>query len=228
MSIQLTWFGHATWQLETDGTKILIDPFFTGNPSAPVSANAVHADYILVSHGHEDHMADAAAIANRCSATLISNYEIATWFARKHRVAKTVGMNLGGQLPLPFGSVKQTLAFHSSQLPDGSNGGNPSGFVVRTSLGNVYFACDTALFGDMQLIARENLAAAILPMGDLFTMGPDDALEAVRLLKPQRVFPSHFNTWPPIQQDAEQWAERVKREGLAEPIVLQPGQTFSW
>jgi L-ascorbate metabolism protein UlaG (beta-lactamase superfamily) len=228
MSLKLTWLGHATWMLETNGTTILIDPFLTGNPACPCQASEIQAHYILVSHGHEDHLADAAEIAQRCSATLISNYEIATWFAKKHRVANTIGMNLGGQVVLPFGSVKQTLAFHSSQLPDGSNGGNPCGFVVRTAHGNLYFACDTALFGDMHWIAREKLIAAVLPIGDLFTMGPDDALEAVRLLQPQRVFPSHFNTWPPIHQNAPQWAERVERETSTIPVVLQPGSSFSW
>jgi L-ascorbate metabolism protein UlaG (beta-lactamase superfamily) len=132
-------------------------------------------------------------------------------------------MNLGGGVDLPFGRVKLTLAFHSSMLPDGSNGGNPGGFLLTLTDGTVYFACDTALFYDMKLIGSEGLDLAVLPIGDLFTMGPDDALEAVKLLEPKQVIPDHYNTWPPIEQDPEQWAQRVRAETRAEPIVLQPG-----
>jgi L-ascorbate metabolism protein UlaG (beta-lactamase superfamily) len=191
-----------------------------------VKAADVEANFILVSHGHEDHLADAASIANRCGATIISNYEITTWFAKKHGVKNTIGMNLGGWTsPLPFGRAKLTPAFHSSSLPDGGNGGNPGGFLVEMDGQKVYFACDTALFSDMQLIGAAGLDAAVLPIGDLFTMGPDDALAAVKLLKPKQVFPSHFNTWPPIAQDAAAWATRVQHETKAQAIVLQPGES---
>ena len=140
----------------------------------------------------------------------------------------TVGGNLGGGVDLPFGRVKLTLAFHSSSLPDGSNGGNPCGFLLTLTGGQkVYFACDTALFGDMALIGAGGLDVAVLPIGDLFTMGPDDALEAVKLLKPKRVVPSHYNTWPPIAQDPQQWAEKVRSQTKAEPIVLKPGESIT-
>jgi L-ascorbate metabolism protein UlaG (beta-lactamase superfamily) len=225
--MKLTWYGHATWLLDVGTHKLLIDPFFDHNPASPVKAADVTANYILVSHGHEDHMADAASIANRCSATILANFEIASWFARQHGVKHTIGMNLGGAVKLPFGRVKLTLAFHSSTLPDGSAGGNPGGFVVEAGGQRVYFACDTALFSDMQLIGRGGLAAAVLPIGDLFTMGPDDAVAAVKLLQSKKVFPSHFNTWPPIDQDAPAWAERVRQETSAEPILLQPGESAS-
>lgn len=228
MTIELTWLGHASWQLKTGQHTILVDPFLDDSPTAPLKAHEVAADFILVSHGHFDHIADAAKIANRTGATVVSNYEITTWLAKQHGVKNTVGGNLGGGVNLAFGRAKLTLAFHSSSLPDGSNGGNPCGFLLSLAGGEkIYFACDTALFGDMALIGAAGLDVAVLPIGDLFTMGPDDALEAVKLLKPKRVVPSHFSTWPPIQQDAHAWAERVKKETSSEPVVLAPGKTLT-
>ncbi|HEY2415603.1 MAG TPA: metal-dependent hydrolase [Pirellulaceae bacterium] len=228
MPAQLTWLGHASWQLKTPQHTLLIDPFLDDSPTAPTKSKDVSADFILVSHGHFDHIADAAKIANRTGATVISNYEITTWLAKNHGVKNTVGGNLGGGADLPFGRVKLTLAFHSSALPDGSNGGNPCGFLISLAGGpKVYFACDTGLFSDMALIGSVGLDAAILPIGDLFTMGPDDALEAVKLLKPKKVIPSHYNTWPPIAQDANKWAERVRAETKTETIVVAPGGTIS-
>jgi L-ascorbate metabolism protein UlaG (beta-lactamase superfamily) len=227
MPVTITWLGHATWQLQTADHTILIDPFLDDSPSAPVKSADVAADFILVSHGHYDHIADVAKIANRTGATVVSNYEITTWLAKEQGVQHTIGGNLGGSVGLPFGRVKLTLAFHSSSLPDGSNGGNPSGFLITLASGEkLYFACDTALFGDMSLIGAGGLDVAVLPIGDLFTMGPDDALAAVKLLQPRRVIPSHFGTWPPIAQDATAWAERVRSETQAEPIILQPGQSY--
>jgi L-ascorbate metabolism protein UlaG (beta-lactamase superfamily) len=134
-------------------------------------------------------------------------------------------MNIGGAIELPFGRVKQTIAHHSSTLPDGSSGGNPCGYLLTIDGLKIYFACDTGLFYDMKLIGSGGLDLAVLPIGDRFTMGPDDALEAVKLLEPRRVVPSHYNTWPPIAQDAAAWAERVRRETHAEPIVVPPGGT---
>jgi L-ascorbate metabolism protein UlaG (beta-lactamase superfamily) len=224
MSTELTWLGHASWQVKTAEHTILIDPFLDDSPTAPVKSDKVQADFILVSHGHYDHIADAAKIANRSGATVVSNYEIITWLAKQHHVKNTVGGNLGGGTMLPFGRVQLTLAFHSSSLPDGSNGGNPCGFLLTLKEGpKIYFACDTALFSDMALIGRAGLDVAVLPIGDLFTMGPDDALEAVKLLKPKRVVPSHFGTWPSIAQDAQKWAECVRAGTRSEPVVLVPG-----
>lgn len=226
MPAQLTWLGHASWQLKTAQHTILIDPFLDDSPTAPLKAQDVSADFILVSHGHFDHIADAAKIANRTGATIVSNYEITTWLA-KQGVKNTLGGNLGGGANLPFGRVKLTLAFHSSALPDGSNGGNPSGFLLTLTSGEkIYFACDTALFGDMALIGAVGLDVAVLPIGDLFTMGPDDALEAVKLLKPKRVVPSHYSTWPPIEQDPHRWADRVRAETTAQPVVVKPGESL--
>ena len=228
MPTELTWLGHASWQVKTDTHTLLVDPFLDDNPAAPVKAKDVAADFIFCSHGHFDHVADAAKIANRTGATIVSNYEISDWFG-KQGVKKTLGMNLGGSASLPFGRVKMTIAFHSSQLPDGAYGGNPGGFLISLTKGpRIYFACDTALFGDMKLIGAKGIDLAVLPIGDLFTMGPKDSVEATKLLKPSRVVPSHFNTWPPIAQDPQVWAEMIRASTTASPIVLKPGETFSF
>lgn len=225
MPVQVTWLGHATWLVKTSQHTILIDPFLDDSPTAPRKASQVQADFVLVSHGHFDHVADAVQIAKRTGALAVANYEIAEWLG-KQGVQNTLGMNLGGSAQLPFGRVKLTLALHSSQLPDGAYGGNPGGFLLALDDGpKIYFACDTALFSDMKLIAAAGIDLAVLPIGDLFTMGPDDALEATKLLAPRKVAPSHYNTWPPIEQDAQQWAERVRRETSSEPIVIQPGES---
>ncbi len=223
MATELTWFGHGSWQIKSNGTTILLDPFLDDNPSSPVKAADVSADFILVSHGHFDHVADVAAIANRCNATVVAIFEIAEWFAQQHEVQNTVGMNLGGGFDLPCGRAEMTLAHHSSQLPDGSYGGNPAGFLLSTGDGTIYFACDTALFGDMKLIGTTGVDLAVLPIGDLFTMGPAASIEAIRLIQPRQVAPAHYNTWPPIQQDAQAWAAQVRQETNAKPMVLEPG-----
>ena len=227
MATELTWLGHGSWSLRIGETIVLLDPFLDDSPTAPVKAADVEADYIIVSHGHYDHVADVAAIANRTGAMVVANFEIAQWLASKHQVANTLGMNLGGKVNLPFGTLKMTVAWHSSQLPDGSDGGNPGGFLVATEDGIIYFACDTALFSDMQLIGSCDIDLAVLPIGDLFTMGPEDAVEAVKLIEPQRVVPNHYNTWPPIEQDAHAWAELVRAQTSAEPVVLEPGGTMT-
>ena len=227
MATELTWLGHGSWALQIAGHNVLLDPFLNDSPTAPVSADDVEADHILVSHGHFDHVADVASIANRTGATVVAIFEIAEWFSKNHGVQNTIGMNLGGGVDLPFGRVKMTLAHHSSQLPDGSYGGNPAGFLVSTADGTIYFACDTALFYDMKLIGEAGIDLAVLPIGDLFTMDPADAVEAVKLVNPKRVAPAHYNTWPPIEQDAAAWAEQVRKHTSAEPIVIEPGGKIS-
>jgi L-ascorbate metabolism protein UlaG (beta-lactamase superfamily) len=226
MATTLRWLGHGCWSMETGGRTILIDPFLNDSPTAPLKADAVKADFVLVSHGHFDHVADAAAVAKRTKATVVANFEICEWLS-KQGVESTQPMNLGGGIDLPFGRVKMTIAHHSSVLPDGTNGGNPGGYLLAVDGKKIYFACDTGLFYDMKLIGAGGLDLAILPIGDRFTMGPDDALEAVKLLAPKRVAPSHYNTWPPIEQDPKAWAARVKAETKAEPIVVAPGETIS-
>ena len=225
--LKLTWLSHASWLIETDENRILLDPFFSDNPAAKSSADD-HRDisHILVSHGHFDHVADVVAIANRDDSTVVAIFEIAQWFAEKQQVQSTVGMNLGGKTELPFGTVKMVPALHSSQLPDGSYGGNPAGFVLEIDGKRIYFACDTALFSDMRLFAHQ-VDVAVLPIGDLFTMGIDDSIEATNLIEPKCVLPTHYNTWPPIEQDAEAWAKRISSETDAIPVVLSVGESFT-
>lgn len=227
MTTTFTWHGHATLGLETGGLKLVIDPFFSGNPAADIGADAVLADFLLVSHGHGDHVGDAAQIAKRTGATIISNFEIASWFGSQG-VEKTHGQHIGGGHMHPFGHLKLTLALHGSILPDGSNGGNPCGFLLTDNEGRkLYFAQDTGLFGDMKLIGEEGLDLAVLPIGDNYTMGPDDALRAVKLLEPKVVIPIHYNTWDLLAQDANAWAERVEKETKTKAVVLKPGESFT-
>ena len=227
MGIELTWYGHATWLISTGEHKILLDPFFDDSPTAPIKAAEVEADFILVSHGHFDHIADAASIANRTGAELYAVYEVANWLSQNHGVAKANGMNIGGAVELPFGKLKMVPALHSSGLPDGSYGGVAAGFILKIGETKIYFACDTALFSDMKLIGAVGLDVAVLPIGDLFTMGPPDSVTAIDFLQPKVVLPSHYNSWPPIEQDAEAWAESVKSRTKAQPVVLSPGESYS-
>jgi L-ascorbate metabolism protein UlaG (beta-lactamase superfamily) len=229
MSTRVRWLGHAALLVESNQRTVLIDPFLTGNPKAAIKADEVSADLILISHGHGDHVGDSVAIARRTSATVATNYEISEWLQRPPQsLTKVEGLQHGGSFLFDKAvRVKLTLAFHGSVLPDGSNGGNPCGFVVTLPDGiKIYDAADTALFGDMALIGEEGLDLAIVPIGDYYTMGPDDAVRAVKLLRPRFVLPIHYNTFPPITQDAIAWASRVKQETATQPVILEPGEWF--
>jgi L-ascorbate metabolism protein UlaG (beta-lactamase superfamily) len=228
MATTITWFGHNSWSIETARATILLDPFLNDSPTSPVKADAVKADFILLSHGHSDHLGDTIAIAKRTGAPVISNFEVGEWLKKKGLAEdKVVGMNPGGGSEQPFGHVKFTIAHHSSSMPDGSYGGVPGGFLLKLEGARVYFACDTALFLDMKMIGSGGLDLAVLPIGDLYTMGPEDSVDAIKLLNPKRVAPCHYNTFPAIKQDAAAWAERVRSHTAAEPIVLQPGGRIS-
>jgi L-ascorbate metabolism protein UlaG (beta-lactamase superfamily) len=225
MSLTYTWYGHGTSGLDIDGIKVIVDPYFSDNPATDVEPDEVEADYILITHGHGDHVGDAVPIAKRTGATVVSNFEIASWF--KKQGVEVHGQHLGGGHELSCGYVKLTLALHGSQLPDGSEGGNPCGFLITTpGAQKIYLAGDTGLFGDMALIAEEGVDLAVIPIGDNYTMGPADALRAVKLLDPKHVIPVHYNTWELIEQDAGAWAEQVKAETDSEPHVLQPGESL--
>jgi L-ascorbate metabolism protein UlaG (beta-lactamase superfamily) len=229
MPVTLTWTGHSTFLIDTGSGTILVDPFFDECPTASMKAAAVACDSILITHAHFDHLADAAAIAIRTGAAVLAAYEIATWLERQG-VSTAQPMNHGGRAEVPGGTARMEIAFHSSSLPDGSYGGNPAGWLLDVAGRRIYIAGDTSVFSDMARIGHprdgRGLDLAILPIGDVFTMGPEESLEAIRLLEPRHVLPCHYNTWPPIVQDAAAWAERVRREKLAEPHVLAPGKSF--
>ena len=225
MSINITWYGHATLGLEIGGYKLLVDPYFTGNPAANTTADKVSADYILVTHGHFDHVGDAVAVAKRTGAMVISNFEIAEWMG-KQGLQKTHGQHIGGGHEFPFGYLKLTPALHGSGLPDGTNGGNPAGFLLTPKDGRkIYISGDTGLFSDMRLIGQEGIELAFVPIGDNYTMGPDDAFRAMEWIKPRHVIPVHYNTWELIAQDAGKWAERVSKLGVI-VHVLKPGESL--
>jgi L-ascorbate metabolism protein UlaG (beta-lactamase superfamily) len=227
MSFTYTWYGHGTHGLKTAGYDVLIDPYFTDNPAASTTADKVNPDFIVVSHGHGDHIGDAVNIAQRTGALVISNFEIVNWLSGKG-LEKLHPQHIGGGYNHPFGYLKLTEAIHGSGLPDGSYGGNPAGVLITTKDGEkVYFACDTGLFAGMQLIGDEGIDLAVLPIGDNFTMGPDDALRAVRMLRPKHVVPVHYNTWPLIAQDADAWTARVNAETSTQAHALKPGESFT-
>ncbi len=220
----ISWLSHGSWLIEGGGHSILLDPFLGENPAAMAKAEDFDSiSHVLISHGHFDHVADAAEIVNRNGATLVACFETAQWFSQQHGIQSTIGMNLGGATELPWGTVKMVPALHSNSLPDGTYGGDPAGFVLTIDHKRIYFACDTALFSDMRLHAH-GVDAAVLPIGDLFTMGIDDSVRATKLIEPQKVLPAHYNTWPPIEQDAAKWAELISRETAAQPIVLAVGE----
>lgn len=228
MTTELTWLGHGTWTIRTGDHALILDPFLTDNPSTDTGPDDVEADFVLISHGHFDHAADLVAVAKRTGATVIGIYEITDWCTKQGIAADKVhGMNIGGGFDFPFGRVKVTPALHSSAMFDGTAIGAAGGFLLELGGKRVYFACDTALFGDMALIGDEGIDLAVLPIGDNFTMGPADSVRATELLRPTRVAPAHYGTWPPIAQDAEAWAARIREATDAEPIVLEPGATIT-
>jgi L-ascorbate metabolism protein UlaG (beta-lactamase superfamily) len=227
MNCKITWLGHSALMIDTNGLHILIDPFLQDNPSAALSPKDVHADFILVSHGHSDHVGDTVSIARRCNSTVISNIEIADWLEGTEGI-KVHGQQIGGGYQHPFGYLKLTQAIHGSGLPDGTYGGLACGFLLTTQDGlKIYAACDTGLFGDMRLIGEEGIDLAFLPIGDNYTMGPADALRAVKLLNPKMVIPYHFNTWDLIAQDPQTWAEKVRTETRTKAEVLKPGESVT-
>ena len=226
--MKVTYYGHACFAAQVANRTLLFDPFITGNELARgINVSLVPADYILISHGHADHLADAADIAKRTGATIVSNYEITVWFA-KQGLEKNLPLNHGGAHTFDFGRVKFVNAIHSSSLPDGTYGGNPGGFVVESNDGNFYYSGDTALTMDMKLIGdATKLKFAALCLGDNFTMGVGDALTAAEFVRCQEILGLHYNTYPPIRIDPEA-AVRTFKQARRNLHLLSPGESHNF
>ncbi|MEI9935102.1 MAG: metal-dependent hydrolase [Ferruginibacter sp.] len=209
------YYGHACFGVEIKGKKLLFDPFITGNELAKhIDINSIDADYILLSHAHGDHLADAEAIAKATGATIIAAYEVAMWYAQKG-IEKYHPMNIGGKWQFDFGTVKCVNAVHSSVLPDGTYGGNPMGFLIISDEINFYYSGDTALTLDMQLIPTfAEIDFAVLPVGDNLTMGIDDAIQAAKMVQTETVIGVHFDTFGFIKIDHQKAIEHFKNSGI--------------
>ncbi|RMD51218.1 MAG: metal-dependent hydrolase [Ignavibacteria bacterium] len=224
--MKLRYFSHSAFQLTTDaGKRILIDPFFTGNPTSPVKAEDIDAEYIILTHAHGDHLGDAFSIADRCKSTFICVNELANYCAEKGYTAHN--MHIGGGYNFDFGRVKFTIAHHGSQTPDGLYAGEPAGVVISADGKNVYHCGDTGLFYDMKLIGEMTpLDYMLVPIGDNFTMGIDDAVKAVELANPVTAIPMHYNTFPVIEADPNQFKQKLDALGK-DCMVLEYGQEIT-
>lgn len=218
--MKFTFYGHACFQLDTGKEKLLFDPFLSGNELAAIKADQVESDYILLSHAHADHLGDAPQIAERTGAKVIAIPEIIGQFPKT--VTNFQPMNLGGTYETSFGSVKMVTAMHSSGVP----GGIAAGFIIKFNEGiTVYYSGDTALFGDMKLFGELfDIDYAVLPIGDNYTMGPEDTVKAARFLKAKTIIPVHYNTWPIIAQNPKYLKERAAKENVSIKMI-NPGES---
>jgi L-ascorbate metabolism protein UlaG (beta-lactamase superfamily) len=226
MKNRLTWHGHAAFSLTTSsGQELLLDPWLDGNPASDIKCSDItKADYILVSHGHGDHFSDVIKLAQQTGATVIAAHELAV-FCQSNGVANVHGMSVGGGFKFPFGYVKVTVALHGPGVDGADIATVPNGWWIDLGDARVYFAGDTALTMDMQLL-QGRVDVALLPIGDNYTMGPEDAARAVEMIKPRAVIPMHYNTFDIIKQDPDDFKRRVG--GNAEVVILQPGGSFDF
>lgn len=225
--MEITYFGHSCFLVDIGGFRVLFDPFITFNEQAQgVDKSKIEADYILLSHAHQDHMADAEYFATKDNAELVAIYEVCEWFKGKG-VEKVQPMNIGGKVVLPFGTVKMVNAVHSSVLPDGTYGGNPAGFVIESGEKTFYFAGDTALTYDMKIMAEQyKIDFAILPIGGRLTMDIDDAVIAANWVNTRRIIGMHYDTWPLIKIDHIE-AMEIARHAGKELTLMQIGQSIT-
>lgn len=223
--MEVTYFGHSCFLVSIGNKKLLFDPFITPNELArDVEISTIKPDYILLSHGHQDHIADVEQIQKQSNAQLISTFEVIKWFEEKG-IENGHAMNHGGSWKFDFGNVKMVNAVHSSSMPDGSYGGNPAGFVITSNEGTLYYAGDTALHYDMKLIPEEfDIDIAFLPVGSNFTMNIDDAIRAAKFVNASRVIAMHYDTFPHIEIDHDEVLEAAKSSDI-ELYLLKIGET---
>ena len=227
--ITATWHGHSCYLFDFDGTKVLIDPFLSESPTADVKPDEVETDFILLTHGHGDHMGDAIDIAKRTGAMVVAPYELASYCGAQG--LEVHPMHIGGGHDFPFGRVQLTIAHHGSALVEDDGRtiylGNPCGFLFKVQGKCIYFAGDTGLFLDMKLIGdRNRLDLAILPIGDNFTMGIEDAVTAAEYLKPKVVIPMHYGTWELIDVDPQLFVDGVEKVGV-KGVILEVGGSYT-
>ncbi|MEM1042299.1 MAG: metal-dependent hydrolase [Bacteroidota bacterium] len=231
----LTYYGHAAFQIETGGldgaspVTLLFDPFISGNGHAEgiVAADDLAPDVVLLTHAHGDHWGDAPSILQRTNALLVANYEIVTYAGREHGHENAQPMNTGGAFDFGWGRVVQTYARHSSSFPDGTYGGNPNGYILEIGGKTVYITGDTCYFGEMARIGEAyDIDLCILPVGDVVTMGPDEAVACVEVLKPALSLPVHYGTFPFLTGTPDAFAEKARAAGF-EARSLKPGETLT-
>lgn len=230
MALKIAYLGHSGFALESDGNTVLVDPFLTGNDMAAAQPEDFSPSTILLSHAHNDHVGDTLDIATRSGATVIATFELGTWL-QQQGVEHAIAANHGGTVQFDGGSTKLTPAWHTSSYETDQGfvaPGVPAGHVVRFGGKTTYFAGDTCLFLDMQLIADEDLDIAVLPIGDHFTMGPQDAAKAAAMLRAGTVIPCHFNTFPPIRQDPQAFKAEVESTTASKVSVLAPGESLDF
>lgn len=211
--MKFKYFAHSAFQIQTKDKTILIDPFLDDNPNSPIKSKDVKADYIILSHAHFDHLGDSFKIAEREKCTFICVNELGLYIEKKGFEAHK--MHIGGAHQFDFGRVKFTIAHHGSSTPEGDYAGEPAGIVLTIEGKNIYHAGDTSIFLDMKLIGELNkIDYFLVPIGDNFTMGIDDAAKAVEFVKPKNVIPIHYNTWPPIEVDTNEFKAKVEKLGV--------------
>ncbi len=226
--MELTYLGHSTFLLKLSTATLLFDPFISPNPAArDINIQELKPDYIMITHGHEDHVTDAEAIAKSCDAKIVSNFEIVSWYGQKG--VQGHPMNFGGQWKFKFGNVRSVVAVHSSVMPDGAYGGNPGGFIIDADGKSCYFAGDTALTLDMKLIKDwyPNLDFAVLPVGDNFTMGYEDAAVAAEFIGCDKIIGCHFDTFDVIKIDHEKAKGAFRLRGK-ELILPSMGESLTF
>jgi L-ascorbate metabolism protein UlaG (beta-lactamase superfamily) len=224
-AVEVRWLGHAAFHLSGGGADVLVDPFLTGNPTAAATADEVPADVILLTHGHGDHLGDTVDIAKRTGATVVAIVELAAEIEGAG-VENVLNPNYGGTVSFDWGWVKLVPAWHTAVSPNGTPH-MPAGLLIHYGGHLIYHLGDTALFSDLQLIARRGdpVELALVPIGGHFTMDRFDAVTAVEMINPQQVIPIHYGTFPPIETDAEAFKSDVQNAGFSEVLVLQPGDT---